>query len=225
MGCGARANIGHLRTGESVKSVEEKLQGIMDAKFNQERRDVLKGACTVVGATALVSIGGSVPAFAADQKDVPQVGDVFIFTDGPKKGNIATVNDVVVDANPITVQAATPDGKAREGENCTALLYRVATDKVPAEIKSDSVEGIVAYSAVCTHQGCMLSDLHQPSDAVNAFGFICPCHDAIFDPLQAGKNVAGASARTLPHFPIKSDGGKLVVTDVPSSYVGVKRGY
>ncbi len=83
----------------------------------------------MAGAAAVVSVTGSLPAFAADQKDVPMVGDVFVFTEG------------------------------------------------------------------------------------------------IFDPLQSGKNTGGATSRTLPHFPIKSDGGKIVVSDVPSGYVGVKRGF
>ena len=197
----------------------------MDPKFKQERRDVLKGACTVVGATAVMSMGASLPAFAADQKDVPQVGDGFVFTDGPKKGNVVMVDDVVVDASPITVQAASPNGTPREGDNCAAVLYRVAASKVPSDMASDSVDGIMAYSAVCTHQGCMMTELHKPNELVAAFGIICPCHDAIFDPFQGGKNTGGATSRTLPHFPIKSDGGKITVTDVPSGYVGVKRGY
>ena len=198
----------------------------MKSKFNQERRDLLKSTCVMAGAAAVVSVTGSLPAFAADQKDVPMVGDVFVFTDGPKKGAVVMAADIPVDADHvITVQAATPDGKAREGDNCTAVLFRTTPDKVPADLKSESVEGIIAYSAVCTHQGCMMTDLHKPNELVNAYGIICPCHDAIFDPLQNGKNTAGAVSRTLPHFPIKSDGGKLVVTDVPSTYVGVKRGF
>jgi Rieske Fe-S protein len=71
----------------------------------------------------------------------------------------------------------------------------------------------------------MMTEVHEKSIAVAAYGIICPCHDAIFDPLQGGKNTGGATSRTLPHFPIKSDGGKIVVSDVPSSYVGVKRGF
>ena len=198
----------------------------MKSKFNQERRDVLKGACALAGATAVVSIGGSLPAFAADQKDVPMVGDVFVYVDGPKKGSVAMVADIPVDEkHVITVQAATPDGKLREGDNCTAVLFRTTPEKVPADIKSESAEGIIAYSAVCTHQGCMMTEIHETSVAVAAYGIICPCHDAIFDPLQGGKNTGGATSRLLPHFPIKSDGGKIVVSDVPSGYVGVKRGF
>jgi Rieske Fe-S protein len=89
---------------------------------------------------------------------------------------------------------------------------------------TDTVDGVMAYSAVCTHQGCLITELHKPSDAVNAFGFICPCHDAIFDPLQEGKNTGGATSATLAYFPIKSDGGKIVVSGLPSAHVGIQRG-
>ena len=194
------------------------------SKFNQERRDVLKGACALAGAAAVVTVGGSLPAFAADQKDVPKVGDVFVFTEGPKKGNVVMVADVPAETL-ITVQAKDPNGAIREGDNYTAVFYRVAPAKVPSDMASETVDGIMAYSAVCTHQGCMMTEIHKVSEAVNAFGIICPCHDAIFDPLQGGKNTGGATSRTLPHFPIKSDGGKITVSDVPSSFVGVKRGF
>jgi rieske iron-sulfur protein len=190
----------------------------MKSEFSQRRRDVLKGACALAGATAVVTIGGSLPAYAAPQKDVPKEGDVFVFTDGPSKGKVVTVNDVKVDERPITVQAATPDGTPREGDTYTALLYRVDPSKIPADLKPETADGVMAYSAVCTHLGCMLSDWHMPDK-----NFMCPCHDALFDPLQEGKNTGGATSRTLPHFPIKSDGGKIVVTGDPSGYVGVKR--
>jgi Protein of unknown function (DUF4242) len=52
----------------------------MKSDFNKERRDLLKGACTLVGATALASIGGSVNAFAAggatQAGEAPQAGGV-----------------------------------------------------------------------------------------------------------------------------------------------------
>ena len=198
----------------------------MKSKFNQERRDLLKSTCVMAGAAAVVSVTGSLPAFAADQKDVPMVGDVFVHTEGPKKGSVVMLDDIPVDEFKVVMaQAATPDGKPREGDNCTTSFVRLPADKVPADLKSESVDGLIAYSAVCTHQGCLMTEVHKSSEAVAAYGIICPCHDAIFDPAQNGKNTGGATSRTLPHFPIKSDGGKIVVSDVPSGYVGVKRGY
>jgi Rieske Fe-S protein len=196
----------------------------MDPKFNKERRDVLKGTCGLMGAAAVLSVGASVPAYADPQKNCPQVGDVFVFTDGPKKGNVVKVDDVVVDAAPLMVLPKDPNGAVRDGENFTTLLYRIAKDKVPADMAPDTIDGLAAWSAVCTHQGCLLTDIHQKSEAVNAFGFICPCHDAIFDPTQEGKNTGGATSATLAYFPIKSDGGTIVVKDLPSAHVGIKKG-
>ena len=198
--------------------------GIMDPKFNQERRDVIKGACTLAGAAAVMTVGTSLPVFADAQKDAPQVGDVFVYVDGPKKGSVAMVDDVVLDAAPLTVMAKDPNGAVRDGDNFTVLLYKIAKDKVPADMLADTIDGLAAWSAICTHQGCTMTDIHQKSIAVNAFGFICPCHDAIFDPTQEGKNTGGATSATLAYFPIKSDGGKIVVKDLPSAHVGIKKG-
>jgi Rieske Fe-S protein len=196
----------------------------MDTKFNKERRNVLKGTCGLVGAAAVMSVGASVPAYAEPQKDCPQVGDVFVFADGPKKGNVVKVDDVVLDAAPLTVMPKDPAGAVRDGENFTTLLYRIAKDKVPADMAPDTIDGLAAWSAVCTHQGCLMTDIHQISTAVAAFGFICPCHDAIFDPTQEGKNTGGATSATLAYYPIKSDGGTIVVKDLPSAHVGIKKG-
>jgi Rieske Fe-S protein len=199
--------------------------GIMDSKFIQGRRDLLKSSCVLAGTAALITAGGSLPAYAEPQKDAPQIGDVFVFASGPKKGSVVMVDDVVLDANPLSVVAKDPNGAVREGDNFTALLYRVAKDKVPADMAADTVGGLMAYSAMCTHQGCVMTDLHKPIDAVDhAFGFICPCHDAIFDPLQEGKNTGGATSATLAYFPIKSDGGKIVISGLPSAHVGIKKG-
>jgi rieske iron-sulfur protein len=196
----------------------------MDSKFKQGRRDVLKTGCALAGAAAVVTIGGSVPAFAEPQKDAPQVGDVFVYADGPKKGNIAMVEDVAQDAAPLLVVAKDPNGAIRDGDNFQVLLYKIAKDQVPADMLGDTIDGLAAWSAVCTHQGCTMTEVHQKSIAVNAFGFICPCHDAIFDPTQEGKNTGGATSATLAYFPIKSDGGKIVVKDLPSAHVGIKKG-
>jgi rieske iron-sulfur protein len=193
----------------------------MSSGFNQERRDLLKSTCTLVGATAVLSVGGSLNAFAATQASgVPLVGDTFVFADGPQKGQVVSLTAVVVDAPPVTVQAKdTAAGTVRDGDNSTVLLYRVAPDKISADIKEDTVEGVMAYSAVCTHLGCMLSNWDAPTKQ-----FLCPCHDALFDPLKVGANTGGATSRTLPHIPLKAVDGKLVVADKPSGYVGVKRG-
>ena len=195
----------------------------MDSKFNQERRNLLKTSCVLAGATAVVTIGGSLPAFADPQKDAPQVGDVFVYSDGPKKGTEVMAADVVLNAKPILVSPKSASGEVRDGDNFLTLLYRVDKSKLPADMVGDTIDGLTAYSAICTHQGCTMTDIHMPNEVNNTFGIICPCHDAVFDPLQEGKNVGGAASATLAYFPIKSDGGKIVVKDLPSAHVGIRR--
>jgi rieske iron-sulfur protein len=203
----------------------------MKSKFCKARRDLLKSTCTLVGATALVSVGGSLNAFAAggamptaQAKGAPVKGDTFVFIDGPNKGKDVSLTDVVADAEPVKVQAKDPDtGKVREDDgntdHATVLLYRVAPEKIPDDMKGDTAEGVIAFSSVCTHLGCLLSDWLPTTHEMR-----CPCHEATFAFLQEGKNTGGATARALPQVPVKAVAGKLVVADKIVGWIGPKRG-
>jgi rieske iron-sulfur protein len=199
----------------------------MNSKFSKQRRDLLKGTCTLAGASAVVAIGGTKAfAFGANQpKGVPLAGDPLIYKDGDKKGKPVAVADVVKDAPAIMVVAQDPaTGKPREkggdSDKASVLLYRVSPDKISAGTAATGiVDGIVCYSAVCTHLGCMLEDWHAETREP-----ICPCHDALFDLLDEGKNTGGATSRSLPQIPIKAVNGNLVVAGWPTGWVGVKRG-
>ena len=61
----------------------------------------------------------------------------------------------------------------------------------------------VAYSAVCTHQQCIVNYQKQPSQLA------CPCHGSIFDPSQNAQVVTGPAPRPLPEIPIKVQGGRI----------------
>ncbi len=203
----------------------------MNSTFSKERREMLKTSCTLIGAAALVPIGGSLSTFDAvampsmPSRGIPVTGDTFAFTAGAKKGNPVLVADIVLDALPVTVLAVDPaTGKPRtyEGDtdNSTVLLYRVDPKLIEADMVSATVDGVMAYSAVCTHLGCLLSNWDAATKQ-----FQCPCHDATFDPLKEGENTGGATARELSYIPVKAVGGKLVVAGEPSGYIGVKKGY
>lgn len=59
----------------------------------------------------------------------------------------------------------------------------------------------VAYSAVCTHQGCTV--------AYKNGELACPCHGSVFDPAKGAEVVAGPAPRPLPKIPIKVSGGEV----------------
>jgi rieske iron-sulfur protein len=200
----------------------------MESNFCKSRRDLLKSACGLVGATALVSIGGSLSAFAGPgamprPKDngVPLVGDTFVFGDGQSKGNVVFLEDLVIGGPPVVAQAKdAASGTVRESDHSTVLLLRLPPEKVPPELKEDAAQGVLAYSAVCTHLGCLLTDWVE-----NKKLFRCPCHEAMFDPMQAGKSTGeGPASRMLPILPLKVEDGKLIVADVFTGPVGPKRG-
>jgi rieske iron-sulfur protein len=201
--------------------------GTMKAKFCKQRRDLLKGTATVACASAVVALGGGVKAFAqgdAQDKGVPIAGDPLIYLDGCKKGQEVAEADVVLNARALIVVAQDPStGKPRENDGdtdkATVLLYRAAPDKIPATMSDGTVNGIVCYSDVCTHLGCMLTDWNAKNEPQ------CPCHDATFNLLNEGENTGGATCRPLPQIPIKAVNGKLVVAGKPTGYIGVKRGY
>jgi len=59
----------------------------------------------------------------------------------------------------------------------------------------------VAYSAVCTHQGCTV--------AFNNGQLACPCHGSVFDPAHGAAVVAGPAPRPLPEIPVEVRGGEV----------------
>src|ERR671911_3151267 len=58
----------------------------------------------------------------------------------------------------------------------------------------------VAYSAVCTHQGCTV--------AYKNGQLACPCHGSVFDPADGAAVIAGPAQRPLPKIPVKVSGGE-----------------
>ena len=60
----------------------------------------------------------------------------------------------------------------------------------------------VAYSAVCTHQGCTV--------AYKNGQLACPCHGSVFDPADEAAVVAGPAPKPLPEIPVKVQGGEVI---------------
>ena len=86
------------------------------------------------------------------------------------------------------------------------LLLRLDGEGFDLETKERAAEGIVAYSAVCTHTGCDVTTWHPDRQLLE-----CPCHYSFYDPKEGAKVVSGPSPRRLPALPLKSEDGRLVV--------------
>jgi len=64
--------------------------------------------------------------------------------------------------------------------------------------------GLYAIDAVCSHLGCLVEP-HEDG------GFMCPCHDSLFDP--EGRALSGPATAPLPHLHLWFDQeqGQLLV--------------
>src|SRR5439155_8373823 len=84
------------------------------------------------------------------------------------------------------------------------LLLRLDADALTAETRARAVDGIVAYSSICTHTGCDVDDW-EPAGRLLA----CQCHFSQFDPRDGAKVVDGPAPRPLPALPLKIVDGFL----------------
>lgn len=75
---------------------------------------------------------------------------------------------------------------------------------LPASGADRSAAHVVAFSRICTHQGCIV-DLNRSPEAIAVAtnyrndhpALVCGCHLSVFDPLQAGRAVSGPAQLPL----------------------------
>jgi len=78
----------------------------------------------------------------------------------------------------------------------------------PPTVMNWTVDGIVAYSKICTHVGCPVALYEQTTHNI-----LCPCHQSTFDATRGAKVIFGPAARPLPQLPLGTDAeGFLVAT-------------
>jgi ubiquinol-cytochrome c reductase iron-sulfur subunit len=63
-----------------------------------------------------------------------------------------------------------------------------------------TVDGIVAYSKICTHVGCPAALYEQTTQRI-----LCPCHQSTFDAARGAQVIFGPAPRPLPQLPITTN--------------------
>ena len=86
------------------------------------------------------------------------------------------------------------------------LLLRLDPESFDPETKERAADGVVAYSAICVHTGCDVTNWHPDRQLLE-----CPCHYSSYDPKEGAKVVSGPAPRRLPALPLKTVDGRLVV--------------
>ena len=104
-----------------------------------------------------------------------------------------------------------------EKAKATTLVIRLEPDEIKdAKEREWAVDGIVAYSKVCTHVGCPVGLYEQQTHHL-----LCPCHQSTFDVTRDCAVIFGPAARPLPQLPLAvDDEGYLVARDDYQEPVG-----
>ena len=90
---------------------------------------------------------------------------------------------------------------ARTSEVAPGSAAKFEDSGSPAVLVHLNSGDFVAYSAVCTHQGCTV--------AYRGGQLACPCHGSIFDPANGAAVVSGPARRPLPEVPVEVRGGEV----------------
>ena len=164
-------------------------------------------ALTVTGLSAL-SVTGSLKPIAktTPQQEPPAEGDVLVHAEDQTK--LVQVSDLQPDSKQTLCYPKDPKtGVVKSGtDNNLIMLTRWDPSKLGPDTAPHAADGVVGYSAVCTHLCCTVSDW----DAKNSW-MLCPCHHSQFNPREEGKVMAGPAPRPLPLIPLSSTSGRLTV--------------
>jgi rieske iron-sulfur protein len=144
-----------------------------------------------------------VPTLALAQTDAaherPREGDLLVVVgaDPPKP---LKPDDLTLGGKQTFAWPMDPETKiVRNGSRLNkVLVLRLDPEGFDAETKEHAADGVVAYSAICVHTGCDVTNWDPARQLLE-----CPCHYSTYDPKQAGKVVSGPAPRRLPALPLK----------------------
>lgn len=156
-------------------------------------------------------VGGVGPAHA-----LPAAGDQLVEDDA--EGTPQSLR--VADLKPGRPMLAFPfDPKARlvrnESRLAKVVLIKLAEADMNPATRERSAGGVIAYSAVCTHQACDVKTWLAKEKAL-----VCFCHASKFKPLEGGVVASGPASRALPSLPLALDGEQLVIAGAFSAAPG-----
>ena len=155
------------------------------------------------------------------RRERPQPGDRFVFAGGERKSQPITLADLPAGGPPVTAYPIEPQARIVRDDSRLNQVLLVRLD--PAGFNSDTLaraaDGVVGYSAVCTHTGCDAWEWQPRSTAVK-----CPCHFSEFDLSNSARVLNGPAPRRLPALPLKIVDGMPVVASAFVSRPGFESG-
>jgi rieske iron-sulfur protein len=189
----------------------------------QTRRSVL---LTTLATGAFLAAG----RFAAAQEDQPgssdrpKRDDLLVVSEGERTGDVIKPDDVKLGEPPLHAWPRDPKTSViRNGSRLNEILVlKLDPGELDDETRSRSADGIVAYSAVCTHAGCSVTGWLK-AEAGEKDVLKCFCHNSEFDPRENAQVVFGPAPRRLAALPLAIADGSLTVAATFVGKVGAQQ--
>jgi rieske iron-sulfur protein len=166
------------------------------------RRTLLKGAL----AAGLAVPSGRAASAQETRMARPDKGDLLVHASGDKAREVITLADLPVGGRPVLAWPMDPANKSlRDGSRLNqVVLVRLDAESLDETTRAHSVDGVVAYSAMCTHALCPVTGWNAEKHVLR-----CPCHNSEFDPSRTAQVVFGPAPRPLPGLPLAVTDGAL----------------
>lgn len=184
-----------------AKKARHKLEDTMG------RREVLKGALGLGLALATGQV-------LAESASVVKAGDILVHATGDMAGKPILAKDVPAESLLMAYPMDASSKNINKDRNAMIVLVKLDPKTLDMDTAKHAAEGLVAYSAICTHRGCAVGSLAQGD-------IVCPCHGSMYDPHHGAKVVGGPAPRALAALPIKLDAGQVVAAGGFIGQVGV----
>ena len=167
------------------------------------RQLVVGGAAVAVGLTAEQA------AAKTPEEMWPQEGDRIQLSRGAHRGKLLKPEMLKLDAKQTEAFPFDPKNNVVRSKNRLnrMLILLLDADDMDDETREFSVDGIVAYSAICTHRGCTVKSWKKEEKHLR-----CHCHLSEWKALEKAAIVRGPAKRNLPIVPLGIDDEGYVIT-------------
>jgi len=161
---------------------------------NQKRRSILLTALATGACLATKSV------VAEDQPgsdERPQTGDLLVVSEGEHEGDVITPGDLKLGGPPQRAWPKDPNTSVvRNGSRLNEILViKLEASELDDATRVRAADGIIAYSAICTHAGCLVSECVRAAQGEQNV-LKCPCHNSEFDPPTKRRSRIWACAST-----------------------------
>lgn len=186
------------------------------------RRDAASRRAVLCGCLGAATLGLSRAALAEGEDDPdrlarPRKGDLLVYFDGDHENQVIRPADLKLGEPPLMAWAFDPQKKVpRDASRLNlVLLVRLDPAALAANEKDRAANGILGFSAICTHQQCPVTEWLTQTQL-----FRCPCHQSEYDPKHGARVMSGPAPRPLPALPLVTAEDQLQVAGPFTARVG-----